>query len=379
MNKKVYNDFLLRTKDKKLLRFSYKDNIGIYFETIINNKIINKNIIDKEHLKYFYIFEDYNIDINLIYQDLAGNINLCIISGDSCKYMNLFYNQHNIITPINIKGFSLKNDFMLLYNFDDDANKIYFRKNINTQSKLIYNEKNDININYKIFSGNDYIALIIYSISFNMFKIILKIYDIKSGNWINNKIIFITNHPYTDMSFCITNNKLHSFIIINEEKKKYLIYKYNDLDKKEYLQREVTIYEDEDISSCLTIEVNKVMWLLWIIKDKMYGCYSVDFGESFSKPSIYLDNIKDNIRKVEFIDAGKNKEIYISEENGNITLFLEELIKYNHPFDINYKEITYNFKDKEESNTFHKEIKSISEIANNKKSQIVNNEYNLKK
>ncbi|MDV4151110.1 hypothetical protein R0131_09690, partial [Clostridium sp. AL.422] len=57
---KTYNHFLLKTKDKKLLKFSYSESFGIFCETIINNKVINKNIICKDCLKYFYIIEDFN-------------------------------------------------------------------------------------------------------------------------------------------------------------------------------------------------------------------------------------------------------------------------------------------------------------------------------
>lgn len=378
MRGKLYNEFLLRTKDKKLLRFLYKDDIGIYFETIINNKIIKKKIIYKYSLKYFYVTEDYNGDINLIYQDITGNIILCILRDDNLIYRNLFYIKHSLITPINIKGFFSNKDFKLIYNLDSNSNKIYFRNSCNTYSKIIYNEKNDIDINYNILNGEDYISLIIYSISFDMFKLILKTYNLENESW-SNKVIFITNHPYTDISFFMTNNKVHSFIITDEDKKKALIYKYIDLYKNEYIQRELMIYKDEDISSCLIMELDKVIWALWISNNKLYGCYSMDHGESFSKPLSYLDIKEENIRKITFIEGGKSKETYINEKNENITLFLEELLKYNTPFDINYKEITYDFKDKKESSSVKQEIKNLKEIVNNQKSQILSLEYKLKK
>ncbi|MDV4151916.1 hypothetical protein R0131_13895, partial [Clostridium sp. AL.422] len=216
------------------------------------------------------------------------------------------------------------------------------------RSGIIYNEESDIDINYKILSGREYVALIIYSISFNMFKLILKTYNPKSERWVNNKNIFIANHSYIDTSFCIINNKVHSLIITDEVNSKSLIYKYNDLDKVEYIQRELIIYEDYDIKSCLVMEIDKVLWVIWISKAKMYGCYSLDSGQSFSKAKVYLDNIKDNIKKIEFIEGGQNREIYIKDNNGNFTLFLEELLQYNNSFNINYKEIAYSFKDKKE-------------------------------
>lgn len=356
MKNKEYNNFLLRTKDKRLLKFYYKEKVGIIYEELIENKIINKKIITKGCLKYLYVVEDYNRNINLIYQDLIGNIILCTLNSGNLIYSTIFYIKHKFITPINIKAILLKDIFFIFYTLDSDSTSIYFRNNINSQSSIIYKEKNDIDINYKVLYDKEYISLIILSTSFNMFKIILKTYNIKSNTWLMDKIIFISNHSYIDSSFCITDNKIHSLFIINEERKKLLIYKYNSLESNRYKQRELNIYEDENLSSCLILELNNVIYLLWISKNNIYGCYSLDFGESFSRPLIYIDNIEDCSRKIKFIDEGKIKEIYISNKNGKFTLFLEELLKYNYSFNIDYKEITYSTKEKKEILQFKKEI-----------------------
>lgn len=334
-NKKIMG-FLLRTKDKKLLKFYLKENIGIICEDITNNTIISNKIIVKKCLKYFYVFEDYNRNIILVYQDLIGNITFAILNEGKLKYSTIFYIKHNFITPINFKSVLLKDSSFYFYTLDSDLTSVYFRNNINSQSLIIYKEKNDIDINYKILYDKDHISLIILSTSLNMFKIILKTYNLKNRNWENNRVISISNHKYIDSSFFITNNKIHSLFIINEERKKSLIYKFNYLEKDQYKEREFSVCEDEDLSSCLIFEIDKIIYLLWISKNKIYGCYSLDFGESFSKTLIYADNMDECIRKAEFIDDGKIKEIYVSERNGNITLFLEELLKYNYSFNIDY-------------------------------------------
>ncbi len=347
---KKYNDFLIRTKDKSVLKFSYKEDIGIFYETIISNKIIDKNILYKGCLKYFYVFEDNNKYINLIYQDLIGNIILCVFSSNSSKYRRLFYSKHNFITPINMKGIAIKEEFILFYNLDSNPEKVYFRNNINAPSIVIYEGKNDIKVDFKILYSKDYISLIIYSVSFNIFKIILKTYNLKSKKWITNKNIFINNRSYIDMSFCIRNNKVHSLIVIDEDKTKSLIYKYNIIDKDEQLQREIILFQDKYIASCLILELENCIWALWISEKKLYGCYSLDLGENFSNPSIYSYIIED-IRKIQFIEGKENKEIYIKEINGNIILFLEELLK-----------------DKKSINTIPKEkdiVFSLKEIENN--------------
>ncbi|MFU7515070.1 hypothetical protein [Clostridium sp. HCS.1] len=346
MKNKECNDFLLRTKDKKLLKFYHKEKIGIICEEFINNKIISKKILAKDCLKYFYIFEDNNRDINLIYQDLTGNIILCVLSEGNINFRTILYTKNNFITPINSKAIALTDNYFIFYTLESDPTTLYLRNNINSQSTIIYKEKNDIDINYKVLQEKDNISLIIFCTSFNMFKIILKTYNLKNKKWDNDKIIFISKNSYIDSSFCLIDTKIHSLFIINEEGKKSLIYKYNSLEKSQYKQREFIIYEDENLSSCLIIEVKNIIYLLWISKNKLYGCYSLDFGESFSSELTYIDNIEDSTRKIEFIDNGETKEIYVSEKLREITLFLEEILKLNYSFNISHKEIAYRPKDK---------------------------------
>ena len=371
---KKYNDFLIRTKDKSILKFSYKEDMGIFYETIISSKIVDKNILFKGCLKYFYVFEDNNKYINLIYQDSIGNIILCVYSSNSSKYRRLFYSKHNFITPINMKGITIKEEFILFYNLDSNQEKVYFLNNIKAPSIIIYDGKNDIHVDFNILYSKDYISLIIYSVSFNIFKIILKTYNLQSKKWITNKNVFINNSSYIDMSFCIRNNKVYSLIVIDEDKIKSLIYKYNIIDKDEQLQREIILFQDKDISSCLILELDNSIWALWISEKKLYGCYSLDFGENFSKPSIYSYIIEEDIRKIQFIEGEENKEIYIKEINGKIILFLEELLKDKKPLNTipKEKEIVYNLKEIENSVLDIKKTENYKKNNNDKLKLIFN-------
>lgn len=379
MSKKIYNDIIIKTKDKDLLKFSYDDEIGIFYETINNNKKSKKNIILKQSFKYFYVTEDFNRNVNLICQDIIGNITLCILEDDTWKFKTLFCIKHNFIMPINVKGFYLNKDFKFLFNSDNDLKNIYFKDKFNTSLEKIYSENNNIDIDYSILEGSNYISLIIHSISFEMYKLVLKSFKKDENTWSENKIIYITNHPYVDTSYCITNNIVHFLIAVNEEKTKSIIYKNINLDKNEKLQRETIIFENENISSCLIIKLKEVLWALWISDNKLYGCYSINFGEDFSKPLVYKILKEENIKKVSYIENYENKEIYINENNDCINLFLEEILNNEFLLEINYKEISYKLKEKEEINIFNKEIKKLKEIVNKQRSQIMKLEDKLYK
>lgn len=379
MSKKIYNDIIIKTKDKDLLKFSYDDEIGIFYETINNNKKSKKNIILKQSFKYFYVTEDFNRNVNLICQDIIGNITLCILEDDTWKFKTLFCIKHNFIMPINVKGFYLNKDFKFLFNSDNDLKNIYFKDKFNTSLEKIYSENNNIDIDYSILEGSNYISLIIHSISFEMYKLILKSFKKGEDIWSENKIVYITNQLYVDTSYYISNNIVHFLLAINEGKRKSIIYKNINLDKSEKLQRETIIFESSDISSCLIIQIKEVLWALWISNDKIYGCYSMNFGEDFSKPSVYKILNEESIKKVIYIENCEKKEIYINEKNDNIKFLLEEILNNEFLFKINYKEISYNSIEKEEIIIAKKEIKKLKEIVNNQKSQIIKLEYKLYK
>lgn len=379
MSKKIYNDIIIKTKDKDLLKFSYDDEIGIFYETINNNKKSKKNIILKQSFKYFYVTEDFNRNVNLICQDIIGNITLCILEDDTWKFKTLFCIKHNFIMPINVKGFYLNKDFKFLFNSDNDLKNIYFKDKFNTSLEKIYSENNNIDIDYSILEGSNYISLIIHSISFEMYKLILKSFKKGEDIWSENKIVYITNQLYVDTSYYISNNIVHFLLAINEGKRKSIIYKNINLDKSEKLQRETIIFESSDISSCLIIQIKEVLWALWISNDKIYGCYSMNFGEDFSKPSVYKILNEESIKKVIYIENCEKKEIYINEKNDNIKILLEEILNNEFLFKINYKEISYNSIEKEEIIIAKKEIKKLKEIVNNQKSQIIKLEDKLYK
>lgn len=378
MDSKFYNDFLIRKKDRSLLRFSYDDEHGIYYEEI-NKRETKKNIVYKESFRYFYVTEDMNENVNVICQDICGDIILCIFINGSWKYKTLFYIKYNFITPINVKGFFLKRDFKVLYYLDSDSKNLFFNDNSNNYPIAIYSENNCMNINFNILKVNNKAFVIINTISLGIYKLLLKEFSIKDNNFIRNKIIYISKNQYIDYSYSINENQIHFLIIDNEDKKNSIIYTKSNIKNEKNSHEDIILFEGEStISSCLIIEIKEVLWALWISENKLYGCYSLNSGEDFAEPLIYMDLTEKFIKKIDLIEGNKNKEIYVIEKNGHLNLFLEELLEDKNNIDIDYKEISYSpIIKNSELNTTNDEIKKLKEIVNKQRSQILNLEYKL--
>jgi hypothetical protein len=376
MDIELYNDILIKTKDRRLLRFSYNDRYGIYYEEI-NKKETKKNIVYKESFRYFYVTEDIDRNVNVICQDICGDIIICIFVDGSWKYKTLFYIKYNFITPINVKGFFLEKDLKIIYYLDSDSKNLYFSDGINNYFTVIYSENNGLDIRFNILQENNKVFVILNSTSYGIYKLILKEFSIKDKDFVRDNVIYISKNQYIDYSYSIINNEIHFLMIVNEDKKNSIIYKkINVVDgKKSY--EDIILFENEKITSCLIIELKRFLWAIWISEDKLYACYSLNSGEDFSEPLVYMDLREIFIKKIELIEGNKNKEIYVIERNGHINLFLEDLIADKHTFAIDYKEISYSSNQNSELNIVNEEIKNLKEIVNKQRSQILNLEYKL--
>ncbi|MGG7214195.1 hypothetical protein ACQPUY_11310 [Clostridium nigeriense] len=376
MDIELCNDILIKTKDRRLLRFSYDDKYGIYYEEI-NKKETKKNIVYKESFRYFYVTEDTNRNVNVICQDIRGDIIICIFMDGSWKYKTLFYIKYNFITPINVKGFFLERNLKIIYYLDSDSKNLYLNDSSNNYSTVIYSENNGLDIRFNIVQENNKVFVILNSTSYGIYKLILKEFSINDKDFVRDKIIYISKNQYIDYSYSISKNEIHFLMIVNEDKKNSIIYKKINVADGEKFYEDSILFENEKIASCLIIELNEFLCALWISENKLYCCYSLSSGEDFSKPFIYMDLGEIFIKKIELIEENKNKEIYVMESNGDINLFLEDLIEDRHTLDIDYKEIAYSSTQNSELNSANEEIKNLKEIVNKQRSQILNLEYKL--
>lgn len=339
MLKKFNKPIIVRAKENILIKFSYNEEIGIYYEIVNNNKIIKRNTIINNSFKYFDISMDLDNNINIICQNEVGNIVLYKLIRNIWEYTKLFYINKVSITPIKIKKFYKENYY--IFTLDSDTQSIYSRNNLGEINRLYY-DKNNIDIDFDILSGKRYSNLIINSSSFNMDKILIKIFDKNKKKWNNEQLIYVSKNTYIDKSYCLEGNKLYFLILINEENLKSVIYKNIDINKNG-LQKEIILFQNKEISSCLITNINSVLWAVWISENNIYASYSINLGEDFSEPKIYRYINNEKIKKIGVLENNNIKETYFYEENENIYLLLEDILKLNKfNFNIEHKNIDYN-------------------------------------
>lgn len=362
-------DIIVKLRNDLLLKFSHNDDLGINYETIINNNIKQKNILFKSSFKYFFINKSLNKSINLICQNELGNIVLCKFINNKWIYRNLVIINNTDIMPINIKAFFYKDKIKFLFNIGSKSEKIYETDNFQ-DIKTVYYDKNDINVEFDILSFRNNNILLIESNAFNIYKILVKVFD--KEKWGREKIIYISNEKYIDKSYCIIKDKIKFLILEKEKNIKSIIYKNIDTNKNE-LSKDVILFEHIDISSCLITVINSVMWAVWISENRLYGSYSIDLGENFSSPLVYKNLENEDVRKIKFIEGNKSREVYFYEEDGKIKLFLEDILKVNEvKFNINYKSISCGLDIKDEKIIDNDKIKKSKEFEDKQRKYTIN-------
>lgn len=339
MLKKFSKALIVKYNEKMKMKFSYSKEIGIYYSIIENNKIIKRNIVINTSFNYFHVSKDLNDNINVICQNKVGNIILYKLMKNKCEYKEILGVNTMNITPIKTKKFFYENYYV--FSLDNNPKKIYGSYDLKKIDTLYY-DKNNIDIDFDILAYEDYKTLIINSNSFNMDRIIIKIFDKDNKKWGNEQLVYVSKNKYIDRSYLLTNNKIHFLILINENKDKAVIYKNIDTNKNGF-QKEIVLFENKEISSCLITTINNILWAVWISENKLYASYSINLGEDFSEPRVYRCINDENIEKIGILEEDNIKEVYFYEENEKINLFLEDILKINKfNFTIEHKNIDYN-------------------------------------
>lgn len=390
MNEKKYNCFLVKDTEKNLLKFSYNTKFGIYYEKSINGKWQEKEVVYKESFENFYVMEGYDGSINIFCQDVCGDIILCTLEENLWEYKTILYMKHNEITPIEVKAFFSRKKMHFLYNLineKDDIEMIIHQscKGLSnwTSSEMLINIDCYSSLNYYISQSYNSCVMLINNIKEGIYKLSSRVFNLYKNLWEKEIVIYISRSPYKDFSFCVLENRSHYLIVTEENDLDILIYQYKDIltDKEIEMQKNIILFEHERIDSCIVLNLDNILWALWISDKKLYGCFSKNNGQDFSNPLVYksFDNIMpEKANYKEFIHE-ENKyidnEIYIFNHNGEVYLFLYELLLPQITLDINNsnKYISCEYISSENNNINYKDIEDKSKNSISKIKEVKGN------
>lgn len=337
MTKREYDCFLVRQRNGKLLKFSYDIEQGIYYQIFMKECWSEKKSIYKDSFEYFYVFDRWNGEVSVFCQDICGDIILCILEGIEWKYKTLLHMKCDVITPVQIRGFFYCDDIHLLYNIVDKntyaevlVHQIAKRGIHWTSPQIISKSDCYSRFSYGIYQEGKLKITILNTMVAGLYQLISRSFHIIEERWGKEEIIHTSRLPYKDCSFLLYEDRKHYLFVTQDDQINRLIYQYKEIG----LQKNTILYEDKNISSCVLILFNEVLWSLWICGNKLYGCFSINYGKDFSSPKEYRCFDKGIPVKVfyqEYLEDKQNNyvinEIYAMNIDGDEQLFLQEILE----------------------------------------------------
>ncbi|MDU5109349.1 MAG: hypothetical protein E6248_02805 [Clostridium sp.] len=324
--------YLVRYKPNILLKFSYKESIGIYYELIKDGKRLEGKIIHKSAFRHFNIVYSKDSSINLICQDICGDIILYKLRKGKWSFKALLYMKYNKISPINFYSYENNQQLRFLYS-DIDCCKgeiisVNFNKYLEYESNNIILRENNINyLDYRIFSNSENNFILISTKDFSRENLIIRKLDIEDEMIHFKEEIIMENYEYEDMSFLPIDQKCHFLFLKEYDKLRTINYKvfYNKDEK--YYSNEFELFKGIDIKSCILVKERGLVFAFWICENNLYSAFLIDEEKGFSRPVIYRNIKGENIKKIYLYNGDKTMETYVLEDALELRLIIEEVFE----------------------------------------------------
>ena len=332
MENKKNSYYLVRYKPNILLKFSYKESIGIYYELIKDGKRLEGKIIHKSAFRHFNIVYSKDSSINLICQDICGDIILYKFRKGKWSFKALLYMKYNKISPINFYSYEDNQELRFLYSDIDYRKCEIISVNFNECleydfTNVILREKNINSLDYRIFSNGENNFILISTKDFSGENLILRKLDIEDEMKDLKKEIMVENCEYKDMSFLPIDQQCHFLFLKEYDKLRTINYKVFYYKDEKYYSNEFELFKGIDIKSCILIEERGLIFAFWICDNNLYGAFLIDEEKGFSRPIIYRNIKGKNIKKINLYNGEKTMETYVVEDALELRLIIEEVFE----------------------------------------------------
>lgn len=337
MTNQKYDYYLIKQEDGSLLKFCYDSQQGICYQILMKQSWSEKLSIYKASFEYFCVLEEWNGRIHVFCQDICGDLILCTLEGTEWKYKILLHMRCDVIMPIYIRAFFRSDDIHLLYNIVDNHtySEVLVHQVVRSGTqwsypqiitKLGYYSK----FPYCISQDSKSNLVLLNTMLVGGYQLISRTFHIIEGRWGKEEVIYTSLLPYIDFTFCVEENRNHYLFITQDDQFNRLIYQCKEMG----LQKNTILFQHKKIDSCLLMLSNKVLWALWICENKLYGCFSTNYGENFSITRVYRHFDKKLPVKIfyqEYSADNQDKytyhEVYALHQNGEEQLFLHESLE----------------------------------------------------
>lgn len=317
----MVSSFLVKDNFGSLWGFSY-NNSAIFYRQYIEGKWKENGILINSMRKYFTVNISSQGKIYVIGQSLEGDVILCSNNDGDWKSKVILKNANNSLANILFHAIIDKSEMTLLYLVDNEGiGKIFYQKISNSkadcENKIIDNALGIEESFFKVEKNKDKIILF-YQKKERENQLGYRVFTL--NNFSSSFIpLHKTGYKFIDTSAICFNGSDYFLYIVKSMFSTQLLFRKNT---DNTLTSPTLIYEGQGISSCDIFYSKGKLYAFFIMNKQLFYAYSINDGETFSRPIRDKKYSSFNWEKAEalgFNDLEFNaKEIYVDKNKGNL-------------------------------------------------------------
>jgi len=327
--------YIIEQRDGNIWRFFYKNSAGIVCSILDKNQWSEHKTVYQNAINNFCVLLGYNDEIQVLCQDVNGNIVSCSLHSDFWENTILIQRKAGDVGSVYFSAVQRQKNLHLFYMIPDrrsDRQAVIHQilyEGIKWSSPVIIDGIQPLSQEPFITCIDSFENIyIFYQTIDTENKLGYKKYLLDKEIWGNFNELSNTNIGYRDLSFLAAGKTFNLLYIKKEEDFSRLYYNCKDT----LWRKPMELFKHEKIESCILFKQEDDLWAAWVCDNKIFSCSSCDNGHSFSTPTIY--SFIDSYRPVKAFYrsniSGENNlcvnEIYVNDSSDKDFFILSDLL-----------------------------------------------------
>ncbi len=139
-------------------------------------------------------------------------------------------------------------------------------------------------------------------------EITLRDFNVDSKNWMDKKEITSTKNPKLYLDVLKDNSDIYHIAWVEFIKENLVVRykKFNIKDNNSNSHNVITLSQPSNCTFPTIIKTNKTLWVVWVQMNKLYSCFSLDEGKTWSNPKIDSKSLDVNFIRYRFCSNHPN-------------------------------------------------------------------------
>lgn len=326
----MQNNYIVRTKDDRLLSFFYTVDRGIYYKEYDGKWGFQKPVIEGVR-ECFTVNMAKNGDLYLFCQMISGDIVLCSLENGGWKNKVILKNKSSKVYDIIFYAIINDDSMDLLYNLkSENGSDFIIKQELDKHGHWKEAQRID---EAAALNGSIFQLQTIDSGGFIIFyqkrmpEINLGYKEFENSHCSEYNIFHKTSYRIVCSSFLAEKGRIHFLYAVKNLFSYQLIYRRRDA---EGISNPTIVFESQGISECSMFITNGKLYVLWISGGQLYYSMAECGDDDFSRPAKYRKQNVESVVKAIYISPADNsnficRELFLEAKRPSGIIFVPEV------------------------------------------------------